>query len=296
MHPHFALMVSADGSMQTVPRSAPSDWINQLCSSLQSIERASKVYLSESFAVAVDSNNALWAVGLDEMLACSMAIHKMQARLIASNIAVEAVACGLSHCIVMTASKCFALGKGEHGQLGLGPAMLHTAELREIPLPSHSPLMVRGVAASSFHSLIVTEPFGEVFSFGSAAYGRLGHESDADVFVPTLVQALVGVGKLLPNGRSTGVRAVGCGLWHSVAVAADTCDVYGWGWNNCGQLGLQCDKEHERSPYHTEEVVNHPRRIECLEAAVTSTDGIRAVHCGCRFTCIQTHSGKLIVM
>ena len=35
-----------------------------------------------------------------------------------------------------------------------------------------------------------------------------------------------------------GISLVACGVWHTVAVASDTYDVYSWGWNKYGQCGV----------------------------------------------------------
>ena len=35
-----------------------------------------------------------------------------------------------------------------------------------------------------------------------------------------------------------GVSLVACGVWHTVAVASDTHDVFCWGWNKYGQCGV----------------------------------------------------------
>jgi hypothetical protein len=43
------------------------------------------------------------------------------------------------------------------------------------------------------------------------------------------------------DGSSSGIALVACGIWHTVAVAADTNDVYSWGWNKYGQCGTGAD-------------------------------------------------------
>ena len=62
------------------------------------------------------------------------------------------------------------------------------------------------------------------------------HDDD-DVLSPSLVSDLEGVGSLRPDGTSSGVLTVSCGVWHTVAVAKDTSDVYLWGWCRFGQGG-----------------------------------------------------------
>ncbi|CAM9567902.1 unnamed protein product [Choristocarpus tenellus] len=55
-------------------------------------------------------------------------------------------------------------------------------------------------------------------------------------WVPTLVNALEGVGTMLPDGRFTGMCSVACGSWHTAAVST-TGDLYTWGWTRFGALG-----------------------------------------------------------
>jgi alpha-tubulin suppressor-like RCC1 family protein len=121
---------------------------------------------------------------------------------------------------------------------------------------------------------------------------------DDDALSPQLVPDLEGVGSLLPNGTTTGVLMVSCGVWHTVAVAKDTYDVYVWGWSKFGQCGRS-----------REEVWASPRRIEELDHFMTvhpdshdhrgdsdKDERIAGVYCGSQFTAIHTESGRLIVM
>eukprot|EP01039_Chlorochromonas_danica_P002982 gene2983-3252_t len=216
---------------------------------------------------------------------------------------VKSIACGRSHCIVSTGRKCYSMGKGPSGELGLGPDLLEVNELTEIafPPPSHDQQAggFRGVAANAHHSLIITEPYGEVFTFGCGAYYRLGHDSDSDQFYPQLVQNLCGVGRLLPNGRSSGIRLAGCGLWHCVVVADGTGDVLGWGWNRWGQLG-PLPTSSDGATVMKEEIIAMPRRLRLLENDDLFVDEdvekVDEIHCGDTFTALQTSQGRLLIM
>lgn len=59
--------------------------------------------------------------------------------------------------------------------------------------------------------------------------GQLGHGSIDSVDYPQEVQALGGVR----------IVQIACGGWHSCALS-ESGDLYVWGWNECGQLGLPC--------------------------------------------------------
>ena len=72
---------------------------------------------------------------------------------------------------------------------------------------------------------------GQVYSWGSADGGRLGHRDRRDKISPTLVQAFA----------EEVVLSISCGYWHSAAVVAkiplqDAGWVYTWGSGYHGQL------------------------------------------------------------
>ena len=89
---------------------------------------------------------------------------------------------------------------------------------------------VREMSCGQQFFALVTEA-GELQTWGLAEGGRLGHGSDYDLFFPvpspTAVTALQ---------RDT-VRTVSCGASHCVTAMA-TGEVYSWGDNRSGQLGL----------------------------------------------------------
>ena len=87
---------------------------------------------------------------------------------------------------------------------------------------------VIAVSCGQSHSLVLSA-IGVVFSSGLGSQGQLGHgglESECSLRV---IEALEGVR----------MRRVCAGGWHSMALS-DSDDVYVWGWNETGQLGLRC--------------------------------------------------------
>lgn len=87
---------------------------------------------------------------------------------------------------------------------------------------------VKTVSCGFEHTLILTEK-GAVYTYGNGSRGQLGHgEVTVDLLkVPRCVDTLSGIS----------VVAIAAGGWHSVSVT-DTGDVYVWGWNESGQLGI----------------------------------------------------------
>ena len=121
------------------------------------------------------------------------------------------------------------------------------------------------------HSLLLTD-LGQVLSFGTAMYGQLGHGYSSgktlrDVYRPQYIEALKRV-------RCTYVSA---GELHSAAVTEDG-DLYTWGDNFCGQLGIG----NKRPKVEPEQVVLGGLEDECVEV----------ISCGHRHTIVVTEDGE----
>jgi alpha-tubulin suppressor-like RCC1 family protein len=176
------------------------------------------------------------------------------------------VACGFRTSFVVSQSgDVWCFGDNRKGQLGLG----HTQNLNE---PQRNPflLSVSQISSGNRHSAAVT-PTG-LFTWGSNSHGQLGIPDVSVVLQPVLVVPGVRVlqvetgwfctavvtedHQLLMTGRGDlgqlgrpdcekvydfsvvleGVLEVALGSEHSLARTAE--GVYGWGWNEHGNLGL----------------------------------------------------------
>lgn len=125
----------------------------------------------------------------------------------------------------------FAWGDESRGQLGSGDR-----ELRSRPQENYwltkltQSLQVRigQIAAGGFHNLALVEGSGQVISWGAGDRGQLGHGLQFDNSKPQLINQLE---------RATTIAA---GLRHSAAVCENgaTSEVFVWGCNSWGQLGL----------------------------------------------------------
>lgn len=135
---------------------------------------------------------------------CMFANHRHN--LIASTMLIKQIATGTSHCLLLTQScELYSFGTGSCGELGIGTTIPHTNEPQRVVF--HGNLGVKYVAAGAYYSAAITTD-GVLFTFGCGAYYRLGHGSDANCNVPKKVEALEGVGQLLPDGTSTGTNAI----------------------------------------------------------------------------------------
>lgn len=127
----------------------------------------------------------------------------------------------------------FMCGAGTRGKLGLG----HTNNAR-------SPLLVHALSTESItkvalgvnHTLCLTIG-GKVYAWGDATWGNTGMVTEADCLEPTEI-------KNLSNKDITSVVA---GHYHSFAVTMEG-QLYAWGKNSNGQLGLGSPTHCEASP------------------------------------------------
>ena len=132
---------------------------------------------------------------------------------------------GFSHTMVVTASgRVFAFGSNDEGQCGTGRGGDGVREVRRAPVP------VKDISCGDHHTLFLTSD-GRVFSCGKASHGRLGYDVAGGgpcVFEPREVDL-----------DSVGLHATKCraGGASSALVTSDG-DMWVWGYNECGQLGL----------------------------------------------------------
>uniref|UniRef100_A0A182KGH5 RCC1 domain-containing protein 1 n=1 Tax=Anopheles christyi TaxID=43041 RepID=A0A182KGH5_9DIPT len=131
-------------------------------------------------------------------------------------------------------------------------------------LPRH--VRIRKVVTGFEHCLMLSTN-GDVYSWGGGLRGQLGNgEIVASSDLPCIVQGLEGV-------KVIDIAAEG---WHSAAVSAFG-DLYTWGWNNQGQLGLH-------DPQHRERVVSLPQLVSFPDDEDLT---VEKVHCGIGHTAVE---------
>ena len=137
-----------------------------------------------------------------------------------------AVTIGSAHNIVVEEDgKCYTWGKCHYGQLGHGE--MDQNELIPRPVGALASVKITSVGAGDSHVLAVTDA-GELYTWGVGFYGCLGHGDETSLMVPKLVEKLQGE----VVSSATG------GAFHSLAVS-DRGQVFVWGRNHCGQLGIK---------------------------------------------------------
>ncbi|XP_014307555.1 probable E3 ubiquitin-protein ligase HERC6 [Myotis lucifugus] len=127
-----------------------------------------------------------------------------------------------------------AWGDNSRGQLGRRGARRGD---RPEPIKALETLQVVFVSCGKEHSLVVCHK-GRVFAWGAGSEGQLGiGEFKEKIFTPKKIKALDGI-KIIQ---------VSCGDYHSLALSEDG-QVFSWGKNSHGQLGLGKDIPSQASP------------------------------------------------
>ncbi|XP_063170160.1 RCC1 domain-containing protein 1 [Candoia aspera] len=167
-----------------------------------------------------------------------------------------------------------------------------------MPLPAA--LAARKLALGLEHALLLAAG-GTLYSWGGGRHGQLGHGDLESRREPQAVEALQG----LP------VADAAAGGWHSAAVG-EAGDLYLWGWNESGQLGLPSKTAAGSRAAATEEEAGGTKlnvgpgdEPEGAEAAFISMQAlpalldlpleaeVRRASCGSRHTAAVTRTGHL---
>ncbi|KAJ8917839.1 hypothetical protein NQ315_010751 [Exocentrus adspersus] len=124
------------------------------------------------------------------------------------------------------------------------------------------------------HCLLLDE-HGNVYTFGRGSRGQLGHGQLEDELEPKQVDGLAGIK----------ITQIAAGGWHSCALSKDG-DLYTWGWNGNGQLGLGIDGEPEEASIS---VMASPRVIDFVD----SQTNVMKIACGGRHTIVLLDDNRL---
>ncbi|XP_053975337.1 RCC1 domain-containing protein 1-like [Hylaeus volcanicus] len=129
------------------------------------------------------------------------------------------------------------------------------------------------VACGFDHAILLAEN-GDVYSMGMGTRGQLGHNDLEDCDDPRIIEALAGL-------KVVHISAMG---WHS-AVVTDQGDLYTWGWNTNGELGL---------PGQASKVVAVPTVVDFTNDRNENVEmSVKKVECGNTFTVCMMDDGTL---
>jgi alpha-tubulin suppressor-like RCC1 family protein len=99
------------------------------------------------------------------------------------------IACGNYHSLAVTyEGHVFSWGKGSAGQLGHG-------DTKDVENPKQvlgliDDITITNIAAGACHTVAFAAATGQIFTWGQGSGGSLGHGTEDDLSVPTLVQAI----------------------------------------------------------------------------------------------------------
>ncbi|KAB5565598.1 hypothetical protein PHYPO_G00243460 [Pangasianodon hypophthalmus] len=164
------------------------------------------------------------------------------------------------------------------------------------PLPPH--LQAVSLALGTEHAVLLTAS-GTVYTWGHGSHGQLGHGTLVSGDEPRAVEALCGVP----------MKSVAAGGWHSACISAGG-DLYVWGWNESGQIGLPSKGLREESQREEESIEKDKLKgnkkedkgtsdvfisIQAFPALVdvSEVSEINKVSCGSRHTAAITSTGDL---
>ncbi|XP_028264396.1 RCC1 domain-containing protein 1 isoform X2 [Parambassis ranga] len=139
------------------------------------------------------------------------------------------------------------------GYVALKPPIYHSLSPR---------LKAKSLALGAEHSILLTAT-GVVFTWGMGSHGQLGHGDLTSEEEPRAVEALWG----MP------MSSVASGGWHSVCIS-DGGDLYVWGWNERGQLGLP-SRGLRKTAQQQQQNSSQQAGASCQEASTSSCEGLQ---------------------
>ena len=149
---------------------------------------------------------------------------------------VTQIAAGENHSMVLTdKGYLYTWGRGFEGQLGLS-ATIEIASTPQYVKFFHNKNVVQ-IAAGSFYSLAITDD-GQMWGWGEARMGQLGCNKHREIRIPKLIE--------FPpeeDGSQPKIKSCSAGYGHTAALS-EKGDLYVWGFNTYGQVGLGDKKTH----------------------------------------------------
>ncbi|GAX82196.1 hypothetical protein CEUSTIGMA_g9624.t1 [Chlamydomonas eustigma] len=151
---------------------------------------------------------------------------------------VRLVACGAEHTLVsLLHGGVMGWGSNLCGQVGVPLDPLQPIVKGPTVLPELSSCIITDLSAGGNHSLALSGD-GDVWAWGDDSYGQLGSGTPStSARLPLLLRVL----------KDLNVLKIAAGYRHSLALSL-TGEVYGWGDNKVGQLGVALQSFEDSSP------------------------------------------------
>lgn len=181
---------------------------------------------------------------------------------------------------LMSDNKVLACGESKLGQCGTNKKQVLRPMLVKMPTSDK----VKKVACGGQFSLILTES-GNIWAFGSPAYGQLGQNDDGQRIVSAgrveldYKSSPVQIGGILKNKK---IIDIACGDNHSLALDSDGA-IYSWGRGDDGRLGHR-DQVNQLVPKLVEELATDSRNV-----------GVKSIACGEGISLAVSGMGQIFI-
>eukprot|EP00029_Vermamoeba_vermiformis_P010522 TRINITY_DN553_c0_g2_i1.p1 TRINITY_DN553_c0_g2~~TRINITY_DN553_c0_g2_i1.p1 ORF type:complete len:701 (-),score=114.21 TRINITY_DN553_c0_g2_i1:768-2870(-) len=155
--------------------------------------------------------NEVWAWGayLSDKSDPSV-VHKFP-----NDVQIKQIACGATHCLILTNKGVYAWGQNNQGQMGIdeqpGAVIMMRMQYHNVlPVNALRNKNIVQIACGGYHSLALTDA-GEVYAFGAGGYGQLGTGNKNNQQFPTMALELA----------SKQINFIAAGPSHSIAISTD---------------------------------------------------------------------------
>ncbi|XP_013097207.2 uncharacterized protein LOC106080378 [Stomoxys calcitrans] len=192
------------------------------------------------------------------------------------NLHVHAVKCGRQHTLILTNNGLYSLGNNNLCQLGIGKQMQMT--LQPMLVKAFDGKNITILEAGQYHNAVVAD--GILYTWGWGVYGQLGHGDTENAAEPKMVSFL----------KYKKILQVSLGHAHTLVLCEgpagrNTTELYVFGSNNFGQLGLSGSKpESEQSgssKSSTDDGINYSGQVKYLlpqKLEIAGASRIRLIH------------------
>ncbi|XP_059615438.1 probable E3 ubiquitin-protein ligase HERC4 isoform X2 [Phlebotomus argentipes] len=159
----------------------------------------------------------------------------------------EQAACGTSHTLLLTKmGTVYSCGNNDYGQLGHD-----LSRKRPQFISSLENYTITQVSSGATHSMALND-WGQVFTWGSDTHGQLGNEMGSIQATPRIVRGL----------STKHVVQIVSGHFHCLALT-NSGEIFAWGANNFGQLGIGPGSERITKPVLVEALSGIPIAFIC---------------------------------
>ena len=204
--------------LEPIAKSSEPTVIEELCGT-----DIKKVVFGERFMVALTHSNELFTGGWCGSGRCGNGTNRgtycKPKKISTENQLIADFCCGFHYTLILT----------ERQQVyAFGSLQKHGFGCDVNPTQIRLPERITSISCGNFHTLALSQT-GRVYAWGYNNYGELGLTRNLEYEdKPQWVQ--------MPNNVS--VKQISCGSYHSLLLTTDG-DIYSFGNNNCGQLGLK---------------------------------------------------------